>query len=589
VRRCRSAHVGALGAYCLLSFLYFGLPVAAHPGRMVVGSDNDPKDFIWFLAWWPHAIVHGQNPIFTHEVWAPTGYDLAWTVPVPGLALPLAPLTALAGPVVAFNTAMILMPALAAWTAFLLCRYMCKAFWPSLAGGCLFGFSSYFLGHEEGHLNLTAVFPVPLVALVALRHMDGRIGSRRLALSLGLLLAAQFSLSTEVTATLTLALLGSCAIAFGTVPSVRGRIRSLVAPVAAGYAIAAVLVSPLLYYVVTDFTSGLLGPTGQFVTDAANLVVPTQTTGLGGGAAVGISAHFHGNVLEQTAYFGIPMLVILGLYIAGRRRQPGARFLIASFVAAILGSFGSWLHVYGFRTIPLPWIAVARLPVFNNIYPARLTLYATLAGAVTVALWAASHDTPVYLRFVLPALAVVILAPSLGHHYWDEKLHVPAFFADGYYKKCFTPGENVIVIRADYMGSSTLWQALSGFRFRLEGGELGDQQPLWGGTTGIRLLHDDIRPGDGFTLLALARARGVGTILVDPADPYPWSSVLAPIGRPISVGGVLLYRVRPEPAAISAACASVQGRVTRGKPEPKSGSGLRAGAHQHRRISATFA
>src|SRR5437868_2335918 len=68
----------ALAIFCLVSFVYFGLPVAAHPGRMAVGSINDPKLFIWMFAWWPHAIVHGENPIFSHAIWAPSGYDLVW-------------------------------------------------------------------------------------------------------------------------------------------------------------------------------------------------------------------------------------------------------------------------------------------------------------------------------------------------------------------------------------------------------------------------------------------------------------------------------------------------------------------------------
>ena len=48
-----------------------------------------------------------------------------------------------------------------------------RSFWPSLAGGYLFGFSSYMLGQEEGHLHMTAVALLPLVALVLLRHLRG--------------------------------------------------------------------------------------------------------------------------------------------------------------------------------------------------------------------------------------------------------------------------------------------------------------------------------------------------------------------------------------------------------------------------------
>ena len=75
--------------------------------------------------------------------------------------------------------AAILLPALAAWTAFLLCRHLTGSFWPSFAGGYLFGFSSYMLGQELGHLHMTAVFLVPLAALVVLRFLEGALGRAR--------------------------------------------------------------------------------------------------------------------------------------------------------------------------------------------------------------------------------------------------------------------------------------------------------------------------------------------------------------------------------------------------------------------------
>ena len=150
-----------------------------------------------------------------------------------------------------------------------------------------------------------------------------------------------------------------------------------------------------------------------------------------------------------------------------------------------------------------PW---PTLPVYDNIYTVRLMLYAFLAGAVIVALWAASGARR-WLRIALPVLAAISLAPSLGHHHWDAKLAVPAFIADRDYKRCLAPGENVIAIPYGYMGNSILWQALAGFRFRLAGGSLGDQPEPFGGTAVVRLTNDDVRQGDGGTVLQLARQR----------------------------------------------------------------------------------
>src|SRR5215208_1504020 len=155
-----------LAGYCGLSILWFGLPVAAHPRTDYVGAGADPQIFVWALAWWPHALLHGENPIVSHAIWAPDGVDLAWTASAPGLARAFAPVTLAAGPVAAYTAAALLLPALAAWTAFLLCRHVTRALWPSVLGGYLFGFSSYMLAEELGHLHMTSVFLLPLVALV---------------------------------------------------------------------------------------------------------------------------------------------------------------------------------------------------------------------------------------------------------------------------------------------------------------------------------------------------------------------------------------------------------------------------------------
>src|SRR6476620_5833598 len=83
----------ALAGYASLSVLVFGVRVLAHPGRNYVGGlTTDPQVFIWALAWWPHAVLHGQNPLVTREIWVPDGVNLTWTQSAPGLAVALAPL-----------------------------------------------------------------------------------------------------------------------------------------------------------------------------------------------------------------------------------------------------------------------------------------------------------------------------------------------------------------------------------------------------------------------------------------------------------------------------------------------------------------
>src|SRR5918999_3382934 len=113
-RFARSA-AGTLALYGLVSLAYFGRPLV-HGDRDYVGLGYDPQLFVWYLAWWPHAILNGENPFVTHDMWPVTGINMAWVTSVPGLALVAAPLTLLAGPVIAYNVLTVTLPAVEAWT-----------------------------------------------------------------------------------------------------------------------------------------------------------------------------------------------------------------------------------------------------------------------------------------------------------------------------------------------------------------------------------------------------------------------------------------------------------------------------------------
>ena len=118
---------------------------------------------MWSLAWWPYAVLHGMNPLITHTLFVPDRINLAATSPTlcPLAGIVGAPLTIAFGPIVAYNLLMLASPVLAAFFAFLLCRYITNNFAASLFGGYVFGFSTYILGHMEGHLQLVLIFPIP--------------------------------------------------------------------------------------------------------------------------------------------------------------------------------------------------------------------------------------------------------------------------------------------------------------------------------------------------------------------------------------------------------------------------------------------
>jgi len=534
------------GGYLVVSVLYFGIRVLAHPERTSVGGlFTDPQVFIWSFEWWPHAILHGENPFYTHAIWAPDGFNLAWATTVPGLAIAFAPVTLAFGPILSYNAACILMPALAAWTAYLLCRHMTGATWPSLVGGYLFGYSSYILGGELSHVNTVAVFLVPLAALVVLRFLDGTLSARALTLSLGALLAGQISLSTEILFTVTLALAGALALALVLVPTARVRLRMLAGPLIGAYGIAAVLTAPLIYYVLTGAQSR--PPSGQqaFVADALNFVVPTKAT-VGGWWSSRLARHFPANDIERGAYLGIPTLLIVAWFGLRWRRTQQARFLIASFCLAAIAALGSWLTVDGRRITTLPWIHLAQLPLFDNIMPARLSMFSALAAAVIVALWAASNIRPPWLRVLLPGLAVVALLPNLSWHAWARSPDIPSLFTTGKYRDCLRQGENVLTFPVGPRGDSMAWQAVSRFWFRMPGGYIGPTIPsTFTHPAGLAHLTTADNPSEVKigAVLELARLKSVTSIVVDAKQGATWRPILSKLGPAQNVGGALIYRL----------------------------------------------
>jgi hypothetical protein len=551
MRRPIGNSLAVAAGYVGISFLYFGWQVLPHPGRALVGShvQGDQEIFIWSFAWWPHAVLHWTNPFFSHDVYAPTGINLAWVTSVPGLAAVFSPVTLVFGPSVSYNVAAILLPAVSAWTAFLLLRYVTGSTWAGAVGGYLYGFSTAVIAHElGGHLNLTAAFLVPLVPLVLIRYLREQLSGLGLAWRLGAIVAFQAYVSTEVAVTLTIVLLGALLVALAFVPEHRRRLVAALVPVAGGYAIAGLLAAPLVYYAYTGLTPAEFANPDAFSTDLLNFVLPTQATAWGGESFTSTVAGFPGNINERDAYLGLPLVLMALLYLVRGRWTSGKSFLLASFLFAALLSLGVALYVDGRRLFWLPWAAVAHLSGLKSAIPSRFAFYATLAAATMSALWMARTRGRIFKRpYVLPMLAVAALAPP----FWraGEVVHPKrlAFFTTGAYRTCIPRGENLVIFPFANRGDSLLWQAETGFRFRMSEGALGPtnlpESFVSNPAIGDLLWYD--LPGYSLPtipeLRGMIRERRVDRVVArvsEAPDAYPTPSVLRALGKPELVDDV---------------------------------------------------
>jgi len=553
----RRAGIAALALYSLLAFLFWGLGPLIEPGRQYVGVFDDPQIPIWSLAWWLHAIEHGANPFYTHEIWAPSGVDLAWVNTVPPVALLFAPLTWLLGPVPAYDVAAVLLPAVSAWTAYVLCRHLTGGrFWASLVGGYLFGFSSYILGHVLGQPQLTAVFAIPLVGLVLARAVEGRYDRRAIVLRLTPLLALQLYLSLEVALTLTLVLGLGLVIGFLLAAPYRQRLVHLLVPVAVSYAVGALLAAPILYYALTSLRITGFTPPGAYTADLLNFFVPTHLEAVGAGWSHALSKHWSGNSTEQGAFVGVPLFVMIVLYARHGWRTLRGRFLLVALAVLTYLSLGPRLRVAGHGILPLPTvlghekvtlpvIGTKFLPLFDNILPVRFLVYASLASAVIVALWMSATRHRV-LRWLLPALTVLLLLPNPGAGVWATTYATPPFFTSAAFRGCVAPGEIVLPEPPGQGGQSNLWQVESRYRFRLAGGRLQTSPPsVFLHPDGIAQISVGYLPvrNQPQLLKQYFAAKGVSAVIVDKRQARIWAPSLDKVAKRQDLGGVLFYRV----------------------------------------------
>ena len=530
-----------LALYAALSLAFFGVRVIGHLGSRVIASDAiDSSQFMWFFAWWPHALLHGLNPFVTHVMFVPDGFNLTWATGMPGPSLLLAPITLAFGPAVTWNIIQLASPALSAWTAFLLCRHVTRRTAPSLIGGYVFGFSPYMLVHLTGGPYLAMVALLPVFVLLVLRRLAGSIGGRAFVAWMTLALTAQVSISSEVLATSTLFGAVALVVAFLLFPDARRAVADTVKLLLLAFAATAVLISPFLYF----FFFGHHYPPGAtyFSADVVSFALPPPLVALGRQ-----SPPLAGANTEN--YLGLPLLILIAVFVwQERRRRTTWAIAVPMLVAAIL-SLGGYLFVRGHLTsIPGPWLPLSKLPVLRYAITIRFAVFVVLPIALIVALWL-SREPPRgrrgAARWALAALAIAFIVPDVASKSWKTSVQDPAFFASGTYRSYLRPSDNVLTIPV--WGPNERWQANTGFRFNLSDGYAGNpfppaftRYPAWN-----MLLTGRLTPDYAAQLRRFVAAKRVTAVVVDRSVRGPWTTLFGSLGvRPTAVGGVLFYRVR---------------------------------------------
>ena len=458
--------VAALAIYLAAWLSTMARPLIVHSGWAQLDQKSmDPNFYTWCLRWWPYAISHALNPLYTHQIAAPAGQSLAWVTTVPPLAVLAAPLTLVAGPVAALNLLTAIALPVSAWAAFLLCRRLTGKFWAALAGGAVFGFSAYEINHASaGQLNLIFSLLLPILAYLIVVWRDGGISTPVFVILAGLAMALQFYLFLETFADMTAILVISLVVGFALAGSAyRPAVVRLAKFIGLAYLIAIVLALPYLLATLADKAPKLRAVTGL---DLASLVVPRPQR------TYHISWLLHaakGPVNSSAAgYVGIPLLLLAFLLLVTRWSSRVVRFLSCMLVLIVVAALGPDVYLDGKEVDRLPWAGLWKLPFLRNAWPSRLMLFAFLALAVATALWLAKPGRRMaWAHWSLAVLVIAFIAADTLPLDLTPHTTVPRFISSGQYRRQLAPGEIVVVV-SNVGNAGMLWQAQSDFYMRIQ-------------------------------------------------------------------------------------------------------------------------
>jgi hypothetical protein len=551
----------AFAIYLVVFILAFGQALLSHLNKPVVGQiEVDPNFYIWAWRWWPYAITHALNPLYSTQIGAPAGYNLAWATTSPSVALLMWPVTAAFGAIASFNLTLLLAPPASAWAAFIVARRLTGQFWAALPAGVIYGFNVYELAHEvSGQPNLTVTVLLPLVAYLVLLWWDGTLKRTGFMIWMAAAIALEFYTFIEAFAEMTLVWVAALVIGFVVASrDNRAKVARLAVLTAIAYVAAVILAAPYLYYALRNYPTTLTRQQPANSLDLSSLVLPRTDRLLG----INWWAASAGHDLKAVTYVGIPLLVLFLVFAVTTWSNRMTRLLVAGFVVVIAFSVGPNVYVDGQQLVALPWGGFWSLPIAKSAEPSRFMVFGYLVLGLVLSLWLASLTRSKLVRAArwglgmlalaaifadLPTFAEVVVPPTPPS--WKPAIpgqtptdDLPPFFADGLYQKYIKPGETVVIV--SHRGNAgMLFQADTGFYFNIAGGFINaslsrsDALPV-----PVAMLSYPTRArADAFR--AYIKSAKIGAVIVEQAWSENWMYVFGKIGlKSTSVGGVTIYQ-----------------------------------------------
>jgi len=585
-RRSRWPIGVSLFIYAIIGILAFLPAWSNSPNRTIqfCGCSDEALQ-TWYLNWGAFALSHLHNPLFTTWGNYPSGVNMMTNTGMPLLAIIAAPITWIFGAVTTYNVLLCLaMPASAA-TAFFLIRRWTRYDFASFVGGLFFGFSPYVVGQDiGGHLNLAFV-PIPPLILLALDEIFIRQHShpRSWGAFLGILVAAELGISTEIVATMAImTAIGVMLLGLFNLNKIRKHSRFALQSLACAVPSFLVLAAYPLWMTLAGPQHIVGAPQGiwglrEGRVDLLGALMPTSDQLITLGSLTAKANLFTIGPDENGTYLGVPMLLLLGTIVFFNRRRAIVIFFAVMAIVAWVLSLGVHLTIDNHPTkLALPYAIIAKIPILGGALANRLSMYLMLFAAIVLAVGVDlgiqrfSHSwRTIAIPILVLVFALLPLVPDFPFPGFVPTA-VPGYFTSGAERRI--PLQGVVLpypISTPESNYSELWQVESGMRFVMPigyfivpGPEQAPQFFSWNLTSSTLLaIYQGHEPAETRSLrqqlLTQWRSWGVGTVLfarlgVKPNQAYQFMRWV--LGRPPNAitGGISAwYRIfSPLPSAL---------------------------------------
>jgi hypothetical protein len=385
-----------------------------HPGsRRIAGNPGDTDLYQWWLGWWVHALSALHNPFFTDAMNLPTGVNLMSNTSMPLVAVLVAPLTLIAGPLVTYNVLISLAPVATAAATMLCLRRVGVSGPAATVGGAVFGFAPAIVHSMLGHLSMALAFLLPVLVWLNLRAWR-TTRSRRDGLTLGAVALSQLLIGEEI---LFQAVVATLIVAVVLAVSRPAAFWAALPVALRTYAWALVVFLPLAAY---PLYTQLFGPFrmhgSPFWVDyfSADITAFTKRAEL---IWTSPDGRLPDSAPEHLAFLGVPLLVTCVAVVLVRFSDLRVRAAGAGFAISAILSLGGTLWVRGQQTtLELPYRVLRSLPLVEGALPSRFGVLTAMFAAALLAFALDALVTPVRsrARTIVAAGVVVLVALTLA-------------------------------------------------------------------------------------------------------------------------------------------------------------------------------